>query len=285
MNIRIGALLALVAVLAACGGGGGSNGGSGSGGGGGVPPTSAPTSGPTSGPTSAPATPTPQPSAAITGSLMLNGSALANVEVAFTCGCSAQAGETQTDASGGYTISTQSNAIPAAPQPTYTTVPGRNYMIIGYASTGTQAWTMEFLGNSPATNLNLSSSPNNLTANVNDTASTAAALYIYEESQNNSDQSFDVWNFNTVASWAAKLRAGAGLSAHETTLLNDIIAQQSAGKSLYPSVPAWNPQAGATSNSTILADIVSVHNDGTAVDPALPTPCPGAGQCTGAPTP
>lgn len=215
----------------------------------------------------------------------LNGSALANATVAFTCGCSAQAGETTTDANGNYTVNSQATAIPAAPTPTYTTVPGRNYMIIGYASTGTQTWTMEFLGNTPATNLNLSSSPGNLTSNVTDTAGTAASLYVYLESQNDSDQSFDLWNFNTIAGWAQKLRAGSGLSAHETTLMNDIVSSQSAGKSLYPTVPAWNPQAGATSNTTIKADLQAVATDGTSVDPALPTPCPGAGQCTGAPTP
>jgi hypothetical protein len=158
-------------------------------------------------------------------------------------------------------------------------------MIIGYASTGTQTWTMEFLGNTPATNLNLSSTPGNASANVTDTAGTAAALYIYEESQNNSDQSFDLWNFNTIGAWAAKLRAGAGLSAHETSLMSDIVAQQNAGKSLYPTIPAWNPQAGATTNATILADLEAIHSDGTAVDSALPTPCPAIGQCTGAPTP
>jgi len=225
------------------------------------------------------------PSAAITGEMSLSGNALANATVAFTCGCSAQAGETTTNASGNYTINTQATAIPSVPQPTYTTVPGRNYMIIGYASSGTQTWTMEFLGNTPATNLNLSSSPGNATANVTDAASTAAALYIYEESQNNSDQSFDLWNFNTIATWTEKLRAGAGLSAHETALMNDVVAQQNAGKSLYPTVPAWNPQAGATTNSTIAADVQAIHADGMAVDPALPTPCPAIGQCTGAPTP
>jgi hypothetical protein len=289
MNIRIGALLALVAVLAACGGGGG---GSGSGGvpptGSGGNPTTSPTSpspGPSSSSSSAPATPTPQPSAAITGEMSLGGNALANATVAFTCGCSAQAGETTTNASGNYTISTQATAIPSVPQPTYTTVPGRNYMVIGYASTGTQTWTMEFLGDTPATNLNLSSSPGNATANVTDTASTAAALYIYAESQNNSDQSFDLWNFNTISTWAAKLRAGSGLSAHETTFMSDVVSQQNAGKSLYPTIPAWNPQAGASTNATISADIKAISTDGTAVDPALPTPCPGPGQCTGAPTP
>lgn len=221
----------------------------------------------------------------IAGSMTLGGAALANATVAFTCGCSAQAGETTTNASGSYTVNPTATAIPAAPNPTYTTVPGRNYMIIGYASTGTQVWTMEFLGKSPATNLNLSSSPTNVQSNVNDTASTAAALYIFYESQNDSDQSFDLWNFNTIDTWAQKLRGGSGLSANETQLLSDITSSQGAGKSLYPTIPAWNPQAGASENAAILADLQAIHTDGTAVDPALPTPCPAAGACTGAPTP
>jgi len=210
---------------------------------------------------------------------------MANSTVAYTCGCSAQAGETSTNAGGNYTIDASATAIPSSPTPTYTAVPGRNYMIIGYASNGTQAWTMEFLGNSPATDLNLSSTPNSLSTNTTDTASTAAALYIYYESQNNSDQSFDLWNFNTIAGWAAHLRAGSGLSANETKLMSDITSSQSAGASLYPTVPAWNPQAGATKNTTILSDLQAVHADGTAVDSTLPTPCPGEGECTGAPTP
>jgi hypothetical protein len=222
---------------------------------------------------------------AIAGTMTLNGTALANATVAFSCGCSAQAGETTTNASGGYTIGANATAIPASPNPTYTTVPGRNYMIIGYASSGTQAWTMEFLGNTQATNLNLSSSPTNLQTNTTDTASTAAALYVYYESQNDSDQSFDLWNFNTINAWAQKLRAGTGLSEHETQLLADVTSAQSAGTSLYPTVPVWNPQAGAAANATILADLQAVHSDGTTVDPALPTPCPAAGACTGAPTP
>lgn len=216
---------------------------------------------------------------------MLNGAGLANATVAYTCGCSQQAGETSTSASGNYSISPSATAMPASPNPTYTTVPGRNYMIIGYASSGTQTWTMEFLGNSPATNLNLSSSPTNLLDNITDTAGTAAALYIYYESQNDSDQSFDLWNFNTINTWAQKLRGGSGISAHETQLLSDVTSSQGAGQSLYPTVPVWNPQVGATANATILADLQAIHNDGTAADPTLPTPCPAAGACTGAPTP
>jgi hypothetical protein len=264
MAVRLGALLALVAALAACGGGG-----SGSGAG------------------TTPSTTSPQATAStsISGTMILNGSAVANATVAYSCGCSAQAGETTTNASGNYAIGASATAIPASPNPTYTTVPGRNYMIIGYASSGTQAWTMEFLGNSPATNLNLSASPTNLQDNSNDTASTAAALYIFYESQNDSDQSFDLWNFNTIDTWAEKLRSGLGLSAHETQLLSDITSSQSAGQSLYPTIPAWNPQAGATANAAILADLQAIHSDGTAVDSALPTPCPAEGACTGAPTP
>jgi phage tail sheath gpL-like len=221
----------------------------------------------------------------IAGSMTLNGTALTDATVAFTCGCSAQAGETTTGSNGAYTIGATATAIPASPNPTYTTVPGRNYMIIGYTSSGTQAWTMGFMGDTQAADLNLSSTPTNLQANNTDTASAATALYIYYESQNDSDQSFDLWNFNTIAAWAAKLRAGTSLSTHETQLLSDVSSAQSSGISLYPTVPAWNPQAGAAANATILADLQAVHSDGTAVDPALPTPCPAAGACTGTPTP
>jgi hypothetical protein len=266
MTLRLGALLALVAALAACGGGSGSG---------------------SSGPGAIPTTASPQATATITiaGSMTINGTALVGATVAYTCGCSAQAGETTTNSSGSYTINASATAIPASPNPTYTTVPGRNYMIIGYAASGTQAWTMEFMGNTPATDLNLSSSPTNLSDNVTDTPSTAAALYIFYESQNDSDQSFDLWNFNTIAAWAQKLRAGTDLSAHETQLLNDITTAQASAESLYPTVPVWNPQGSATVNATILADLQAVHSDGTAVDPALPTPCPAEGACTGAPTP
>jgi hypothetical protein len=267
MVVRLGVLLALVAALAACGGGGGSGSGSSVSS---VLPTMAPQATATM---------------SIAGTMMLSGAALANAAVAFTCGCSAQAGQTTTAANGSYTIGAVATAIPASPNPTYTMVPGRNYMVIGYASSGTQTWTMEFLGNTQATNLNLSSSPNNLAGNSSDTAGTAASLYIFYESQNDSDQSFDLWNFNTIDAWAQKLRSGAGLSAHETQLLDDVTSSQSAGQSLYPTIPVWNPQAGAGTNATILADLQAIHSDGSAVDPALPTPCPAAGACTGAPTP
>ncbi len=221
----------------------------------------------------------------IAGTMAVEGTDLTNAAVVFSCGCSAQAGETSTGSNGAYAIGATATAIPASPNPTYTTVPGRNYMIIGFAASGTQAWTMEFLGDTQAADLNLSSTPTNLQTNSTDTASTATALYIFYESQNDSDQSFDLWNFNTISAWAEKLRAGAGLSAHETQMLSDVTAAQGAGESLYPTVPVWNPQAGAAANATILADIQAVHSDGTAVDPELPTPCPAEGACTGTPTP
>ena len=265
------AVFGLSLAVAACGGGGTSSGGGGT-----VP--SAPTSDPTANATSTPG---------ITGSLAIGNTPAANATVVYSCGCSAQAGETMTDASGNYAITPTATAIPQQPTPTYTTVPGRNYMIIGFASSGAQAWTMEFLGNTPATDLNLASASGSGNSNVSDAASAAASLYIYYESGQlaNADQSFDNWNFNTIAQWAAHLRAGTGLSAHETTFMSDVASAQSSGKSMYPSIPVWNPQAGATVNSAILTDIENVHADGTAVDPALPTPCPAVGQCTGAPSP
>lgn len=262
--------IALTALLAACGGGGGGTGGGGSvGGSGGVvtPPTNPPT-----------ATPTWQAN----GTVSVGGQALANASVVFTCGCSAQAGIVTSDASGNYTISPSTSAIPASPNPTYTTVPGRNYMVIGFSpSTSTETWTMVFLGNTPPTNLALGGS-----SNGTDVASTAASLYIYRESQNNSDESFDDWNFNAISGWAAHLRANSGLTPNEQKFLADIASAQTKGTSLFPSVPVYIPNSTyGTPNAQIATDINNIKADGT-LDPTLPTPCPsGVGSCTGTPSP
>jgi hypothetical protein len=213
--------------------------------------------------------------------MTLNGAPLANAAVVFTCGCSAQAGEAQTDANGNFVIHATATAIPAQPEPTYTVVPGRNYVVAGFASNGGQAWTMLFMGNSPATNLNLSLTP----AIGADGATAAAALYVYYMAQNGSDQSFDLWNYNTISTWTQHLRGGTGLSANEAALLADTASAEQTSSSLYPDVPSWNPQPSAGVNARIRTDILAVHIDGMAVDPLLPTPCPNAGGCTGTPTP
>jgi len=270
--------LLLTATLAACGGGG-------NGGGGGTPPTTSPTTGPTASPTAPPtATPVPTPTPAVAGVLQLNGAALANGRLAYTCGCSAQAGVSTTNGMGNFSITAVATANPLTPSPTYTAVPGRNYVVIGYAPTSfAQVWTMVFLGKTPATNLNLSGNSNGVST---DTASEAAALYIYYEAgllHSSGDQSFDNFNFNSILAWTQSMRTSGGNNPAEVQLFTDIVNQSSGGFSLYPSVPAWNPVSGASANATIVTDL---HNVAGSTDRLLPTPCPGGvGSCTGTPTP
>lgn len=266
-------IFSLAVMLAACGGGGG--------GGGTTPPTSptAPGSSPTASPSSSP---TSNPTESASGTLALNGVDLANAKVTFTCGCSQSAGLTSTDANGNYTV-TQS--APAAPKGTGTyTLQGHNVLVIGYSPTSsTQVWTLDFVGNTPATDLNLSAS---------DTAATAAALYLYYEvaynpainTGSNPDRTFDWFNFNTVNAWVTHLRSGTGLTSAETTLLSDIASAQSAGTSLFPYSQNWNPTSDGT-NAKIASDLSAVASGGISADDTLPTPCPGIGQCSGAPTP
>lgn len=264
----IAAIIALSATLAACGGGGGGGSSPGNGGGGG-------------GGSVTPPTPAVTPNAS--GVLTLNGAALANAKAVYTCGCSSQAGSVSTDASGNVNVAGSANAIPSAPSPTYTAIPGRNYLIIGYAN-GTQAqtWTMLFLGSKAANNVNLAG---NSTGLVSDTAANAAALFVYYDAAQKfssaADQSFDQYNFNQIAAFAAKLRTSP--NSAEQTLMNDIVAAQSSGTSMYPGagVPTWNASPGATTNQTITNALKAVAASG---DSALPTPCPSTG-CSGAPTP
>ncbi|MGZ3503470.1 MAG: hypothetical protein ACXWNK_02570 [Vulcanimicrobiaceae bacterium] len=246
----------LAGLLAACGGGG-------SGGGSVVPPAGNPNPGPQASPTGA------------AGTMSLGGQGMANAKVVFTCGCSLQAGSTTADGSGNYSLPSTSSAVPATPNPTYTTQPGRNYIVIGAAG-HTESWTMLFLGSTTAHNLYLSAS----SANVSDEFTTAASLYVFYNSQNMSDQSFDTWNLNTIAAWTQSLRASGGNNAAEQKLIADVKSAQQAGNTLFPTVPAWDPNA-PSSNGTIRTDIQAVKSSG---DPALPTPCPASG-CTGAPSP
>jgi hypothetical protein len=257
--ITLSSAFAFSCVLAACGGGGG---------GGPMPPNNTPTPTPTVTPTSP-----PTPSGA--GQMMVAGTALANARIVFTCGCSGQAGSTTADGNGNYTVPQTSNAVPQNPTPTYTAVPGRNYMVIGAgASSHAEAWTMLFLGSVPSHNLYLS------TSNVTDQYTTAASLYIFYNSQNASDQSFDLWNFNTIASWTASLRTSGGNNAAEKKLIGDVLTFQQSATTLFPTVPAWDPD-GPSANATIASDVQAVNSS---VDSLKPTPCPNSG-CTGAPTP
>lgn len=261
--------LAGLATLAACGGGGG--GGTvtpptGGGGGGGPKPTP---------------TPVPTASPGGTGMASVLGNPLANAKVVFTCGCSSQAGTATTDASGNFALPASSNAVPAAPNPSYTLVSGRNYLVVAAdTSAHREAWTMLFLGNTPSTNVYMGSGA----ANTTDEFTAAASLYVFVNSPNNSDTSFDDWNFNTIAAWANALRSGKSHTAAETKLISDIKAAQTAGTTLFPFAPGWDPEGNMT-NATIRGDLAAIT---PASDPAVPTPCPvsnGTPSCTGAPSP
>jgi hypothetical protein len=277
--------LAITAFLVACGGGGG--------GGASTPPVNPSGGGPTPSTSSSPSAGS---SPAISGSLVTGSSdtALASGStVTVTCGCSGEAGETTTAAGGSYSIGATLNALPSSPAP-YQIVPGRNYVIVGYQNgSSLQAWTMEFAGKTSATNLNLSNTPTNLTANTSDTAATAAALYIYYEAstlqKGNTDQTFDLFNFNAVAAWAQHLRGGSGLSSAESGFMSDITAAQASNQSMFPGtiLPDWDPNSGTYGlNAKLTTDIQTIASAGSSADATLPTPCPGgAGTCTGTPTP
>jgi hypothetical protein len=300
-NWRLPAVaFALAVCAAACGGGGGAA----------VPsttvatsPTTTPSTAPTNAPTASPpplnAMPTPAPIGAtpgpqLNGTMQIvtggtasaSGAAFTYVSenagslVVFSCGCTTQAGENLLTAGGTFSIPTSTLATPASPSPTYTSVPGRNYLVVatqnGGSTTegnGAESWTMEFLGNTAAHDVGLG-----LNGSVTSDAFTAAAaLYVYANSENNST-AFDEWNLNTILAWVNHMRAG-GPNAAEQKLLNDIAAAQEARTTLYPVAPPWYPTL--TANGTIQSDLTAVATSG---DTALPTPCPG-GQCTGTPSP
>lgn len=264
-------MITLAALLAACGGGGG--------GGGTTPPVGGgSTPNPPVGTPTPIATSTPTPS--VTGTIAISGTALANATLIFTCGCNGDAGKLTTDASGGYTITGSAPSVTGTG--TYTAT-GHNLMIVGYAPSGTQAWTMQFLGSTPAHNLNLGSA-------TSDTADAAAALYVDYSAATQlpagtTDQTFDWFNFNTIAAFAAHLRTAP--TANEQNLLTTIAREQAAGHTLYPgaSAPKWDPNGSKTTNAAITSAIKAVQADGLSADSTLPTPCPAANQCTGAPTP
>jgi hypothetical protein len=156
------------------------------------------------------------------------------------------------------------------PNPTYTLVPGRNYIEVGTAASGAEAWNIQFAGKTPARNISLE--PNNRS----DAYTAAASLYIYYNSSNNA-VAFDQWNFNTISAWVTTLKTSP--NAAETTLLDDIVTETVAHHTLFPNAPTWD--TGHADNATINGDLhaVTLSADGT-----KPTPCPSPG-CTGTPAP
>jgi|SRR5579872_132568 len=192
-------------------------------------------------------------------------------QIVFSCGCSAQAGTSTADSSGNFSLVANSTPTPSAPDPTYTIVPGRNYIIVATTAGGAEGWTTQFAGRTSATNKYLNA------GNTSDVASAAVSLYVYNNSPQGS-VAFDDWNFNTLLNWYGTLTTGSP-NAAELKLLNDIAAQSAANKTLFPGAPSWDP--GHAKNLTISNDLASVK---TSVDPTIPTPCPG-NTCTGTPTP
>ena len=263
-------VLVIASLLAACGGGGGGGSTNPPTGGGGNP-SSSPSSNPSANPSASPQS--------ASGTI----ATAANGKVAFTCGCTLQAGEENADGSGNFTITVPATGLPNG---TYTP-PGHNLMIIGYSpATHAQEYTMEFFGSVPAHDLNLQGNAN---ANVADVYSTATALYVYYEtiqyyhanpSNNPNDNTYDVWNFNTIAAFDQYLAANSGGNSVEQKLIADIGSAQTAGTSLYPDVPSWDTFSGDGTNAQIVSDIQAVKASN---DSHLPVPC--GTSCTGTPTP
>ena len=272
----VSALLA-AAAIAGCGGGGGYS--------------AIPGPGPNPSPTVSPS-PGPSPVLSLgnmnvaTGGTVLGGftySPAANDDVVFSCGCTNQAGTGSTDGTAHFSVTSPVLPTPAAPNPTYTIVPGRNYIIVAYphlSNGGPQAWTVLFAGSVVGNDLALGDAGSVPAASgTSDVYTTAVALYVYKHSTQNSNQAFDDWNFNTLETWLMHLISAP--NGPEKVFLNDIAAQSGSGNSLFPAVPGWN--GAELTNSTIKTDL----NQITAVnDPSVPTPCPGGeGTCTGTPTP
>lgn len=261
------AFLLTAAVVAGCGGGGGGYSA-------GPPPPTMP--------------PAPSPTPQLLGTLNIaTGGTVGSpvygpagtAGVVFSCGCSAQAGTGVTDASGNFTLVTVSTPTPAAPNPTYTIVPGRNYLAVATTGAGAEAWTIEFAGTVTGNNLGLddSGTATHVGSIKSSIYTAAAALYIFQYSPVN-NVAFDKWNFNTIETWVGHLKTAP--NAAETTLLQDILNASVANSTLYPAAPTWH--AGQATNSTIKTQLTNVHNS---ADALIPTPCPTAGGCTGTPTP
>jgi len=259
--------LGTCAIVAACGGGGGGalN----------PPPTSTPKTSPT--PT---ISPTPTPSPGLTGNMQVaTGGTVgsftygpaANATVVFSCGCSTQAGTATADGTGAFTLVANSTPTPSAPNPTYTIVPGRNYIVVATTAGGAEAWTTQFAGNNPARNQYLDS-------NVSDVYAAAVSLYVFNNSPSGTT-AFDDWNFNALSAWYTSLKTSP--NGAETALLNDIASRSAANKTLFPGAPSWNMTQ--MSSTLIKNDLAAVKTSGDAM---IPTPCPGGeAGCTGTPTP
>ncbi|HET9342626.1 MAG TPA: hypothetical protein VFO25_06905 [Candidatus Eremiobacteraceae bacterium] len=204
--------------------------------------------------------------------------AAANAQVDFTCGCTGQAGTGAADVNGNFTLLTVSTPVPASPNPTYTIVPGRNYVVIGTAAMGTnlkaQAYTMVFAGNDSSRNQYLIPG-----VNASDTYTAAVTMYVMAKSAA-TQTAFDDWNFFTLQSFYTHLQSTP--TTQEQQLLTDIILQQEAGNTMYPAKPRWRPNK--LKNQTIANDLAAI-TPGT--DPSLPTPCPtpAPGQPTGCTSP
>jgi len=267
------------AVIAGCGGGGGGYSS-------GLPgPLPSPSVAPSPSPSSSPVLTLGNANIA-TGGTVAGGftyTPAANDTIIFTCGCSNQAGITTAGVNGDFSVTSPASPTPAAPNPTYTIVPTRNYMVVAEppgSNSGPQGWTMLFAGTVPANDLALGDANSvNAASGVSDVYTTAVALLIYKQSIQNSNTAFDDWNFNAVEAWLQRMVTAP--TPQETTLLNQIASASAAGKSLFPTRPGWNSLQ--TLNPTINTELKAViANPGT----ATPTPCPGGPSgCTGTPTP
>ncbi|HXW51410.1 MAG TPA: hypothetical protein VEJ41_05415 [Candidatus Acidoferrales bacterium] len=190
--------------------------------------------------------------------------------VVFSCGCSAQAGTTTADGAGAIDITPDSTATPSVPNPTYTMVAGRNYIVVATTGAGAEAWTIQFAGRNPSRNHYLNG------MNPSDVYSAAVALYVFNNSPLG-ETAFDDWNFNKLVEWYGTLQNSP--NGAEETLLNYIASRSAANETLFPAAPSWNP--GQAHDSTMAADLVNVKMSG---DPTIPQPCPSSG-CAGEPTP
>lgn len=205
-------------------------------------------------------------------------------QVVFTCGCSNQAGTTVASSTGGFSVTSPASPTPAAPHPTYTIVPTRNYLIeaqpVG-GNAGPQAWTMMFAGTQASHDLALGDTGAvAASTGTSDVYTTAVALYVYSHSTQGSNTAFDDWNFTSLQTWMQDTLIAAP-SAEEITLMDDIASQSGANNSLFPFKPGWN--SAQTINAKIMHDVDAITSVN---DPSVPTPCPGGeGTCTGTPTP
>ena len=195
-----------------------------------------------------------------------------NSNVVFSCGCTAQAGASLLQAGGVFSIPQTAPATPSAPQPTYTTVPGRNYLIVATNQGNSESWALEFLGTTPSHNLALG--PNA----TSDVFTAAGSLYVYFFSGVNSDTAFDTWNFNSVLAWVNHLRLRWSKRCRAATAQRH---RRSPGRRPDTLSDGADVEPWRLTNSAIAADLNNVQTSG---DAALPTPCPG-GACTATPSP